>query len=239
MHINRTGLVVGAVVAIASMAGMAVAPTRALASSIAVVNPSFELGPSGNPLPVNGLPITDGTCNPSTSCSWSNGPIFGWNGGGQFQPGATAFNSVPDGITVAWSNGGAITQTVGATAVPGTTYTLNVDVGFRYDLRAYGPNFPTVSLIVGGNTVNATGITNLFSGNWYDWTATYVATAGDAGAPITIDLFSPGIQGDFDKVSLTATPLPSTWTMLIAGLLGLVFFTYRRTRPRPVAALSA
>jgi hypothetical protein len=214
-------------------------PNGAHANSIAVVNPSFELDPGGNRLSVNGLPITSPTCNPSNSCSWSNGPIYGWAGGGQFQPGGTAFNNVPDGITVAWSNGGAITQTVGSTALAGTTYTLQVDVGFRYDLVSYGPNFPTVSLIVGSNSVNATGVTNMFSGNWYNWTGTYTATAADAGAPIAIDLFSPGIQGDFDNVRLTATPLPSTWTMLVAGFCLLGFFAYGGTKNRIADAFAA
>jgi hypothetical protein len=234
-------LIINIARATAVVVAAALVSNSAIASTIAVVNPSFELDPSGNPLPVNGLPMTSGTCNPSTSCSWSNGPIFGWSGGGQFQPGGTAFNPppVPDGITIAWSNGGAITQTVGATALAGRTYKLLVDVGFRYDLVSYGPNFPTVSLIVGGNTVYATGITNLFSGNWYDWTASYTATGSDAGKPISIDLFSPGIQGDFDNVRLTATPLPSTWTMLIAGFVGLGFFAYRGTKKGSAAIAAA
>jgi len=32
------------------------------------------------------------------------------------------------------------------------------------------------------------------------------------------------------EVTITATPLPSTWTMLIAGFIGLGFFAYRGSK---------
>ena len=39
-------------------------------------------------------------------------------------------------------------------------------------------------------------------------------------------------------VSLATTPLPSTWTMLIAGFAGLGFFVYRGTKKK-CAAIAA
>jgi hypothetical protein len=42
-----------------------------------------------------------------------------------------------------------------------------------------------------------------------------------------------------DNVSLTATPLPSTWTMLIAGFTGLGFFAYRGSKSRSAATAAA
>jgi hypothetical protein len=41
-----------------------------------------------------------------------------------------------------------------------------------------------------------------------------------------------------DNVSISSTPLPSTWTMLLIGLLGVGFIAYRGTkyRPDPLAA---
>jgi hypothetical protein len=45
-----------------------------------------------------------------------------------------------------------------------------------------------------------------------------------------------------DNVSLTATtatPLPSTWTMLIAGFLGLGFFAYRGAKKNTSALAAA
>ena len=39
---------------------------------------------------------------------------------------------------------------------------------------------------------------------------------------------STGLQAQIDTPLLTsATPLPSTWTMLVAGFVGLCFFAYR------------
>ena len=42
-----------------------------------------------------------------------------------------------------------------------------------------------------------------------------------------------------DDVSLTATPLPPTWTMLIAGFVGLGFFAYRGTKKNGTACAAA
>jgi len=45
-----------------------------------------------------------------------------------------------------------------------------------------------------------------------------------------------------DDVSLTpvtATPLPATWTMLIAGFLGFGFFAYRGTKKGSAAIAAA
>jgi hypothetical protein len=75
-------------------------------------------------------------------------------------------------------------------------------------------------LIVGGNTINATPVTQPVegSGDWYTYIATYTANAGDAGQPITISL-SGTTQGDFDGVTLSssAVPEPSTWAMMLLG----------------------
>ena len=124
--------------------GLMAAAGSASAAIIPVVNASFET------LPAGGLPF--GGCG--TGCSFSvNDPVPGWNGAGsfgQFQPGPASgnfayFNFVPNGLTVAYSNGGSLSQTVAAVAVPGVTYTLSVDVGFRKDV----PDNGTVALMQG------------------------------------------------------------------------------------------
>jgi hypothetical protein len=86
--------------------------SAAFAGTITVDNPSFET------LPAGGLPAGCGT-----GCAFSVAPIPGWTNtgsSGQFQPGTqdgnfAYFNSLSDGITNAYSNGGTISQTVGAT----------------------------------------------------------------------------------------------------------------------------
>jgi hypothetical protein len=199
------------------------APSPASAGPITVANASFET------LPAGGLPSGCGT-----GCSFSvNDPIPGWTSTGsfgQFQPGVQAgnftyFNTVTDGITVAYSNGGTISQTVGDTVVAGTTYTLSVDVGERKDV----PDPGSVFLIVGTQTVLATGIPAL-PGDWSTFTASYTATALDAGAAIEVLLSSPGVQGDWDNVHLAATAVPEPASLVLLGAGLLAFGVIRRRR---------
>jgi len=208
----------GATLAVAFLASM---PARA--GVVAVVNPSFEI------LPPGGLPIACGL-----GCSYSFGPAPGWSGGGggQLKPGVlsgntTLFNYLPDGATVAYTNGGALSQTVAATAVAGRSYTLKVDVGFRKDDFA---DVDMVALVVGGHTIYASGATLQSSGDWATWTAGYTATAADAGAPITIVLDTlNGPQGNFDNVRLTTgVPEASAWTLMLFGVGALGFASRRR-----------
>ncbi len=201
--------------------GLMAAAGSASAAVIPVANASFET------LPAGGLPF--GGCG--TGCSFSvNDPVPGWNGSGsfgQFQPGSASgnfayFNFVPNGLTVAYSNGGSLSQTVAAVAVPGVTYTLSVDVGFRKDV----PDSGTVALIVGSNTItNPITSPPQGSGDWVTDTITYTATALDAGAPISIFLSTPTTQGNWDNVSLsddsTVVPEPLGLALLGTGLAAL------------------
>ncbi len=119
------------------------------------------------------------------------------------------------------------------TAVAGRTYALTTQFGVRNDVGNPG----SISLTVGGNTVFATGSVPT-AGNWSPFTASYTATAADAGQAITITLNSPGGQGDFDAVSLTTdVPEPATWAMLIVGF-GMVGVSARR-RNHSIKAVAA
>jgi hypothetical protein len=199
--------------------------SSAFAGDVTVDNPSFET------LPEAGLPIGCGT-----GCSYDEAAIPGWtNSGvsGQFQPGppatTTYFDSVPDGITVAYSNGPTISQTVGATVQDGVTYTLTVDIGARNDFPFDG----SADLMFGDTVCDTATGSAPAPGNWSVYTATCTGTLGDAGDAITIQLNSSNEQGDFDNVVLTDSvatiPEPSTLTLFGSGLLAMAYL-FRRKR---------
>jgi len=212
-----------------SLACASFAPGTASASLITVNNQSFEILPDG------GLPIP----YPGGG-HFSEGPIPGWTNTqtdgatGQYQPGAipgAEYNYLPDGITFAYSNGGTISQTVGATVNAGDVYTLSVDIGNRADLPG---GLGTVDLLVDGVQYAATG-TQAASGGWSVYTAIYTGLSADAGDSITIELHGSSGQGDFDNVVLddspgpgSPTPEPGTAGVLGAGLGSLMRVVRRR-----------
>lgn len=199
------------------------------ANTIFVNNFSFET------LPPGGLPAS---CGVPLGCSYSNADIPGWtrsNVGiitGQFQPGVpgntTYFSApMPDGITVAYTSGGIISQTVAATALANTIYTLRVDVGLRNDQ----PDFGTVLLLIGSHQILATGTAPL-PGHFSTFTATYLTSALDLGASIGIQLSANSNQGDFDNVRLdsTAAPEPGTAFFVVSSFALVVPLLRRRRR---------
>ena len=193
------------------------------AQALTVLNHSFEQLPGG------GLPF--GGCG--TGCSYSDGAIPGWSitgQGGQFQPGVGSgnfsyFNSLPDGPTVAYSNGGTIWQTVAETAQAGATYTLLAERGNRKDLA--NPN--SIALYIGAHAIFATGIAPT-EGNWATYAVVYTVAVGEAGLPIKIALSALGAQGDWDNVRLTATPLPGALPLFATGLGIASLVRWRRKR---------
>jgi len=236
MRVIATRLLVPAVVALFAAVFVASGP----ASALTVLNPSFEVGAAG------GLP------NPCGSgCSYSTGTIPDWTlsgTGGLFQPGSAGYfnQPVPNGITVAWLNGapsgdphglgGYLYQQVGTVQV-GTTYTLNVDVGYRTDVDDNG----VIALQVGGTTVDFYGVAQTpavqGSGDWVDYTATFTGTNAEAGQALYVVLFSGNSgQADFDNVSL-AVPEPGIWAMMLAGfgVLGFMMRGSRRKQPCDLA----
>jgi hypothetical protein len=204
--------------------------SNGFADVIPVNNPSFGI------LPAGGLPFAGdlgGVFSIAPIPDWSNG-----GSSGQFQPGGPSgtvpngyYNTLSAGPTEAYTNGGTISQTVGATVEVGVTYALLVDIGARLDEGFAG----VADLLINGNQYFATGAENL--GGFATYTATYTGLAADAGDPITIQLSDPSFtgQGDFDNVRLSdnvttgTVPEPKS-VALIGTLLGIVMWRRRYIR---------
>jgi hypothetical protein len=97
----------------------------------------------------------------------------------------------------------------------------------------YGPGGPGILIGELMGTING-GAT---------WFPIGYGTTITIGAPGHIyaqvnDTFYPNNGGSFDA-SVSATPLPSTWLMLLSGFVGLGFFAYRGTKKRAAAIAAA
>jgi hypothetical protein len=189
------------------------------ASPIFVNNFSFETLPVGWPT---------ATCGGTCAYSYGAGAVPGWVtdnsvNAGEFIPGGLNGNPpAEDGNVLAYTNGGGafISQTVG-TVLAGVTYFLQVEVLHRTDFPMMG----IVQLQINGvPVVTATG-PDAGPGTWNNFTASYTASAADAGKNLTIFLTSNGVQGDFDNVrlndSLGGVPEPATFSFLGLGLVAL------------------
>lgn len=195
----------------------------AWADGIAIQNASFEVhNPFTNP------------CL-GTGCAYNFGPIPGWTGGGSFQPSSVYLNlPLPDGNVVAYSNGGSISQTLGVSLLPNSTYTLSVFVGDRLDNENTSYS---LSLLAGSTTLCTFGGLNsaITPGTFADETCTYHSGASVPTGDLSIVLTSAGTQTDFDNVSLdvasVVVPEPSSMALLAAGLLGVALLSgYMKTR---------
>lgn len=237
-------------------AGLAELGANANAAVVPVADQYFDQFPTGFSYQVG--------CG--TGCAFADLPIVGWTSSvtrsasgdsGQWQIGQTGqltdtFNSDPlEGgttpeLVVVRAINATVSQIVSTTAVPGVTYTLDVDLGFEKT----APDAAWVDLIVDGNVVLATplasyGLTQKQmqeTGNWYDFEASYTATNADADGSIEI-LLSSQTNGNgfgfFGNVQLTdsltavdpaAAPEPATWAMMLIGFGGIAGVAALRRR---------
>jgi hypothetical protein len=204
----------------------AVSGGAAWADGVPVENASFET--------TNAL-----TSGCGTGCAYNTGPIPDWTissgsaQSGSFQPNATFFNlPLPNGSIVAYSDGGTISQILGVTVQPDSTYTLSVDIGHRLDgnIASYSIALDDgLTTLCSAPTASNGAIT---AGTFADVTLTCSTGATVAPGDLAIVLTSDGPQIDFDNVSLNVvqSPEPASYLLLLIGLGSMVgFFRCRRT----------
>jgi hypothetical protein len=167
---------------------------------------------------------------------WLIGPVPSTNN--TFNADPLINGTTPEPIVMRGINA-SIWQTVIPTAQQGVTYTLDADLGFEH----FAPDRGQLFLVVGSDQTKAIPLASYGltqnqmqeSGNWYDFEASFTATAADAGDPIEILFVSNTTPGDgfgfFGNVRLTdslsvstpvATPEPATWAMMLIGFGGMV-----------------
>jgi hypothetical protein len=199
------------------------------ATPIDVLNPSFE------------TPFCPGSVDWVT-CTPSDWTVYNPPGtvSGSFRPlsygPGSPWDSIPDGVQVAFSNGGTLTQLLTAAIVPNETYTLSVWVSQRWSAGSFLPEIQLlggVTPVITMNNANPGGATptKLADGNytWEDWSMSWTApTSGPLiGQTLSIVLGShapvgfDATQTDFDNVSLRTNPEPGMFVLVAGGLIGL------------------
>jgi len=175
----------------------------------------FVLCSLNEPAFAQAIPVQNGsfeTYGPLTEGSYNVGPIPSWvcagvGPCGSWQPAASAFSSLPDGKTIAFSNGGTVSQDLGVT-VQGGSYTATVQNGTRLDGYS-GQSVSNISLLVGGTVLCTQSIKNGAQtwGEWQPLSCSYQTPITIPTGNLIVQLgCAVGWQCDWKDVSVSFTP---------------------------------
>jgi hypothetical protein len=137
-----------------------------------------------------------------------------------------------DGLTP-----GGVAQTIATTA--GQQYLLTFSLSGNPDgintTPGSGSDTKTVDVVVGVHGTDYSFVTNIGGQSHSSMNYVEESLLFTASGPTTLLSFNSFLTpGDFGAViggvSVTATPLPSTWLLLLSGFGGLGFVAYRGTR---------
>jgi choice-of-anchor C domain-containing protein len=153
-------------------------------------------------------------------------------------------------------SGSQLVDLVGVGSLGGIYQSFATTSGQSYSLTFWYGNNPTAGSAAAAVEVgDSAGSTTDFAGSvshsgstgsnvgWTEYTTSFAADSSLTylSFDTTIGSNNGGIVLDDVVVSpnVAATPLPSTWTMLIAGFVGLGFFAYRGAKNNPAALAAA
>jgi hypothetical protein len=125
-------------------------------------------------------------------------------------------------------------QIAGFSSAPDTlSQTVTDTASQAYDLsfsRYIGDGRPTVSMTVTWDGATIFSELNPGSANYNVYQNFHFGVVGTGSDTLVFTTANDPSFTYLDDVSLMATPLPSSWTMLIAGFVGLGFFANRGTK---------
>ena len=157
---------------------------------------------------------------------------------GVFNPRVEQFrDEAPEGentLFLSGSSGGnrnqpaSVSQTLTEILTANTTYTLQVEVGNRFDSDFSGYS---IELLAGGNVLALENSLSPLEGNFETSVLSFTASPGNPnlGQALEIRFSVPGSQPNFDNVRLDATviPIPASIVLFSMGLIGLTFISLK------------
>ena len=213
------------------LAAIAVLTVVSGASANTIVNGSFENPVIAFPFYENFGPGCTGNCAPGALPNWT---ITTNN--------VDIVSSLAGGWPAAAADGNQYLDLVGYGSTGGISQTFATTPGLKYSLSfAYGNNPGSTSFasaIVNVAPVSSGSIPALLTASfsttnnigWKIFSASFLANS--SSTTLSFDEVVGGNNGGvlLDAINVSATPLPSTWMLLLGGFVGLGFFAYCRTK---------